>query len=137
MKDLERTIVKAEEITMKRGDGKEYPVSSVKDNILPDTELQFIGTRSRQTGTGYRNCLYRICGTDDCLVIEENQYDGFTGRFYDTAYIQRGFFRLAAGARSGVPYGCTAAWLPDPVSISRRDGTRRGTNFLDGEDLAD
>lgn len=38
----------------------------------PATLLQCMGTRSRWTGTGYRDDLYRIHGTDDRVVVSHN-----------------------------------------------------------------
>jgi hypothetical protein len=40
--------------------------------LAPETEVEYIGRQSRWTGTGYYNSIYRICGTDDALVIRHN-----------------------------------------------------------------
>lgn len=57
-----------------------------------DTKVEYVGHRSRWTGTGYRNSLYRIVGTDDLLVIRHN--DGPVNNLdWDNVEVIQGYFR--------------------------------------------
>ena len=56
-----------------------------------ETEVEFVGTRSRKTGTRYRDELYHIIGTDDLLTIHHNA--GIYPNFYwDNVSITKDYF---------------------------------------------
>lgn len=40
--------------------------------LIPETEVEYICRQPRLAGTRYTNDIYRICGTDDALVIRHN-----------------------------------------------------------------
>jgi hypothetical protein len=65
----------------------------MSETRLPaDTKVEYVGHRSRWTGTGYRNSLYRIVGTDDLLVIRHN--DGPVDNLdWDNVEVIHGYFR--------------------------------------------
>lgn len=67
--------------------------SVMSETGLPaDTQIEFYEARSRQTGTGYSNSLYRIVGTDDLLTIYHN--DGpMDNLSWDNVSLSKGFFR--------------------------------------------
>lgn len=68
--------------------------------LAPETEVEYICRQSRWTGTGYTNDIYRICGTDDALVIQHN--DGAVDNpNWDSVILAKGYF---AAQRS---YGAT------------------------------
>ena len=70
----------------------EISLDPISLNLDPNTEVEVYGSRARQKGTGYRDLLFRIIGTDDCLVLHKNWYNQYSGSFYDTAEVIRGFF---------------------------------------------
>ena len=55
------------------------------------TQIEDLGKRSRQCGTGYKDSLYRITGTDDLLIICHNSgpVDNIT---WDTVVMKKGYF---------------------------------------------
>ena len=59
--------------------------------LAPETEVEYICRQSRWTGTGYTSDIYRICGTDDALIIRHN--DGPVDNIYwDNVQIKKGYF---------------------------------------------
>lgn len=71
--------------------------------LAPETEVKFIGSQSRWKGTGYRNSLYRIDGTDDLLIILHNS-GPVDNIFWDNVAVTKGYFaeQKAYGQRVGV-----------------------------------
>ena len=64
---------------------------SSETGLAPETEVEYICRQSRWTGTGYTNDIYRICGTDDALVIRHN--DGPMDNIcWDGVCIEEGYF---------------------------------------------
>jgi hypothetical protein len=64
---------------------------SSETGLAPETEVQYICYQSRWTGTGYGNSIYRICGTDNALVIRHN--DGPRDNLcWDNVEIKEGYF---------------------------------------------
>lgn len=59
--------------------GKEYTV-------------EYIESQSRWAGTGYRNLIYRVVGTDDAVEEQLNVYCQEDGGFYTHIYYLKGFF---------------------------------------------
>lgn len=59
--------------------------------LAPETEVQYICYQSRQTGTGYGNSVYRICNTDDALVIRHNSGPR-DNLCWDNVHIEKGYF---------------------------------------------
>lgn len=55
-----------------------------------ETLVEFVKSVSRRRGTGYRNLIYRVIGTDDAVIIEENHHS--SGMFYDRARMEPGYF---------------------------------------------
>ena len=64
---------------------------SSETGLAPETEIEYICYLYRQTGTGYGNTLYRICGTDDALIIRHNSgpRDNIC---WDNVHIEKGYF---------------------------------------------
>ena len=59
--------------------------------LAPETEVEYICRQSRWTGTGYANSVYRICGTDDALIIRH--CDGPVDNIYwDNVNVAKGYF---------------------------------------------
>ena len=59
--------------------------------LAPETEVEYICRQSRWTGTGYANSVYRICGTDDALIIRH--CDGPVDNIYwDNVNVVKGYF---------------------------------------------
>lgn len=59
--------------------------------LAPETQVEFVCRQSRWTGTGYANSVYRICGTDDALIIRHG--DGPVDNIYwDTVIVEKGYF---------------------------------------------
>ena len=59
--------------------------------LAPETEVEYICRQSRWTGTGYANSVYRICGTDDALIIRH--CDGPVDNIYwDNVHVEKGYF---------------------------------------------
>ena len=69
------------------------------DNV--EYTVEFVESKSRWTGTGYRDLIYRICGTDDAII--EVQNPGFGGPAPSKFEIHKGFFaeRLEYARRAG------------------------------------
>lgn len=63
---------KAKDVTINSGSREEVRTVSSKLGLAPETELEFVEKVARVKGTGYKNCIYRIVGTDDAVVIREN-----------------------------------------------------------------
>lgn len=64
---------------------------SSETGLAPETEVEYISSQSRWTGTGYYNSVYRVCGTDDALIIRHN--DGPRDNvFWDNVSIKKGYF---------------------------------------------
>ena len=59
--------------------------------LAPETEVEYICRQSRWVGTGYANDIYRICGTDDSLIIRH--CDGPVDNIdWDNVQIKKGYF---------------------------------------------
>lgn len=59
--------------------------------LAPETEVEYVCRQSRWAGTGYTNSIYRICGTDDALVVHHN--DGPVDNIYwDNVRVEKGYF---------------------------------------------
>ena len=64
---------------------------SSETGLAPETEVEYISSQSRWTGTGYYNSVYRVCGTDDALIIRHN--DGPRDNvFWDNVVVEKGYF---------------------------------------------
>ena len=86
-----KNITKIVELNFNNGNIR-YERSIMTETGLPaDTLVEWVGRRSRWTGTGYVDSLYRIVGTDDLLIIHHN--DGPLEDIHrDTAEVKKGFF---------------------------------------------
>lgn len=64
---------------------------SSETGLAPETEIEYICYLYRQGGTGYGNTLYRICGTNDALIIRHNSgpRDNIC---WDNVHIEKGYF---------------------------------------------
>ena len=85
--------IKAKEIKLQNGCKAIFEGRTImsETGLDPDAQLEKIGSRSRKTGTGCKDTMYRICGTDDMLLIEHNA--GPQDDFYlDIVSIERGYF---------------------------------------------
>lgn len=77
------------EITIKLGDGKNYTLAEILE-LSPELEVEWIDRVSRWTGTGYTNDIYRVVGTEDAIVVENNHY--CEGRFFACPDYKPGYF---------------------------------------------
>ncbi len=75
--------------------GENRPASNLAEvlpELSPETEVVYAESQSRQTGTGYRNDIYRICGSDDAIIIRHN--DGYVTEdvSVDSVSVSKGYF---------------------------------------------
>lgn len=81
------------EIKLNNGKAKwaEGRTVSSETGLDPETEIEFIGTQSRWTGTEYKNYLYKIIETDHVLIIRRN--DGpIDNLCWDNVRIEKNYF---------------------------------------------
>ena len=79
------------EIKLENGRYAEGRTIASETGLAPETKVEYFCRQSRSTGTGYKNSIYRICGTDDALVIRHNDgpvYDIFR----DNVRVEKDYF---------------------------------------------
>lgn len=64
---------------------------SSETGLAPETKVEYVCRQSRWTGTGYVNSIYRICETDDALVIRHNS-GPVDNIYWDNVRIEEGYF---------------------------------------------
>lgn len=65
--------MKLSEITLNNGTDTNCTRTMMSaTGLSADTELEFIEQVARCTGTGYRNSIYRVVGSDDAIIIKHN-----------------------------------------------------------------
>lgn len=96
MPKINGNLIPAGELTLCNGCAQWAQPRTVASELrlAPSVLLQYLGTRSRWTGTGYHDSLYRIHGTDDRVVVSHN--DGPVDNLgWANASLEKGYFAQA------------------------------------------
>lgn len=88
-----KQFMRADEIFLNNGNAIDEKIRTImtETKLPPTAKLEYIGTCSRKVGTGLRNSLFHICGTDDLLVIRRNDGPADNPR-RDNVVIEKGYF---------------------------------------------
>ncbi len=96
-------IINIKDITLENGNATNCTRTMMSETGFPaNTQVEFIETQSRWTGTGYKNSIYRVVGTDDAIIILHNNgtVDNLS---WDSVRVKKGYFaeRRSYGQRVG------------------------------------
>ena len=80
------------EIKLENGRYAKGRTIASETGLAPETKVEYFCRQSRWTGTGYANSIYRICGTDDALVIRHNDGPAAYDISRDNVHVEKDYF---------------------------------------------